>query len=377
MSIGVRIVFFVAIVAMHIFIYFVLFRNLSDNPIIRHFGKAIIICNMLFIIIFLKLYHTNINPVLYTILSSSIGIFWIAFCVCVIALIVRLVILGFFGGLTLYQLSFWISIISCCFIAFFSVLSFYINSKEHVISRQEIAIKGLKESINIALLTDVHIDVLMDKGKVASLVDNVNGLNADIIALGGDVVDNYYDIVKDSVNELGRLRAKYGIYYVLGNHEYHYDVYKILDSLKSMGINTLLNQSITLNNIGINISGIADVVGYMSAFRNTPLAPNLDEALKNVNSNFPTILLSHQPKIIKYLSNQDISLILSGHTHGGQLFPFDYLVLLDQPFVDGLHKFRHGDRESQIFISRGVGWWGMPMRLFKRREINLLTLTPA
>ena len=137
-----------------------------------------------------------------------------------------------------------------------------------------------------------------------------------------------------------------------------------------------MNQNVTLYNIGINIAGIADLAGQMGSFKDSILTPNLVATLTNANNKLPTILLSHQPKIINYFNGEHIDLVLSGHTHGGQIFPFHLLVLFDQPFLYGLHSFIHNNKTSQIFISQGVGWWGMPMRLFGRREINMLHLMP-
>lgn len=415
MPISMRIVFFVAVVLLHIFIYFMLFKNISPNPAIKHIGKLVVLANFLCIVIFLRIYHSNISPLLYTIISSSIGVFWICVNVSLLVLIARTIIRFSFGNLTLYEWQGKILLIAWIVIVGLVSLSFYINARQPKIEEQDIVIKNLKQPLNIALITDLHIDVLMDKNKVAKIVTQVNDLKPDIIMLSGDIVDNYYKIVQDSVAQLGNLKAKYGIYYALGNHEYHYDTYTILKELNNLGITILVNQNMVLNNLGLNIAGIADLAGSMRMFKDSFLAPNLAKTLSSVNKNYPTILLSHQPKIARYIGNYDVDLILSGHTHGGQLFPFHLLVLLDQPFLSGLHSFSHDARHNaailesksieskslessvnegvfdissdadsnasdlaskttQIYISRGTGWWGMPMRLFSRREISLLHL---
>lgn len=376
MSIGMRIVFFVAIILMHIFIYFVLFKNISTSPIIKHIGKCIVVANFVCIILFFKLYHTHTNAMLYTFLSSSLGIFWISFNVALITFVLTLCIRLGFGAFSLYKLESIIIIIAWFAIAFLTCLSFYLNTKKPNVVEEKIIINNLKQPLQIALFTDMHIDVLMNQKQVAQIVDQTNALNPDIIVMVGDIIDNYYSIVQDSVRELGRLKAKYGVYYVLGNHEYYYDTYTILKELHDLGITTLVNQNVTLYNIGINIAGIADLAGQMRSFKDSILTPNLVATLTNANNKLPTILLSHQPKIINYFNGEHIDLVLSGHTHGGQIFPFHLLVLFDQPFLYGLHSFIHNNKTSQIFISQGVGWWGMPMRLFGRREINMLHLMP-
>ncbi|MWV61807.1 metallophosphoesterase [Helicobacter saguini] len=374
MPISMRIVFFIVVVLLHIFIYFMLFKNISPTPAIKHLGKFIVIANFLCIAIFLRLYHTQMNAAIYTILSSSIGVFWICVNVALLVLIVNTIVRLGFGYLTLYEWQGKILLVAWVAIFALVALSFYINAREPKIVEQEIKIANLKQPLSIALITDLHIDVLMDKKSVAKIVEQTNALNADIVVLGGDIVDNYYKIVQDSVLELRNLKGKYGVFYALGNHEYHYDTYTIIKSLDNLGINTLINQSMVLNNLGLNVAGVADLMGRFGAFKDSILAPNLDKTLSSSNSEYPTILISHQPKIIRELGSRKIDLVLSGHTHGGQLFPFHLLVLLDQPFLQGLHEFEHDGQHSQIYISSGAGWWGMPMRLFSRREISLLRL---
>lgn len=347
-----------------------------SSPFIRHIGKLIICCNFLCIVVFLKLYHTNINPLHYTILSSSLGIFWISFNIALLVFILCLGIKLIFGAFVLENLQIPIILTAWCVIATLTLWSFYLNAKEPQVIETHITLPGIAKPLNIAVLTDLHIDVLMDKNEVAKIVSQTNNLHPDIILLGGDIVDNYYNIVSDSVAMLGNLKAKYGIYYVLGNHEYHYDTYTIIKALNNLGITTLINQSMVLRNLNLNISGIADLMGNQPQFKDSVLVPDLAKTLANSDKQYATILLSHQPKAIRLLQDEDIGLVVSGHTHGGQIFPFQLLVLLDQPFLSGLHSWEHNGRQTQVYVSKGAGWWGMPMRLFERREISLLRLTP-
>ncbi|RDU67108.1 metallophosphoesterase [Helicobacter didelphidarum] len=376
MPISMRIAFFIAVILLHVFIYFILFKNISASPMIKHLGKFIVFVNFFCIIIFLKLYHMQMNPILYTILSSTLGIFWISLSVAFLVFIIAMCIRFGFGYFTLYQLQPKILLIAWCVIGILVSLSFYLNAKKPSVVEQTIEIENLKQSLNVVLLTDLHIDVLMDKRKVAKLVQQSNELKPDIIILGGDIVDNYYPIVQESVKELGGLKAKYGTFYVLGNHEYYYDTYTILRALNNLGITTLINQNIVLRNLGINIAGVADLAGQRGTFKQSVLAPNIIKTLESSYERFPTIFISHQPKIIKYFNGENVSLVLSGHTHGGQIFPFHFLVMIEQPFLQGLHSFHHGNKDSQIYISKGAGWWGMPMRLFDTREISFLHLIP-
>lgn len=377
MAFSIRIVFFILLILLHIFIYYMLFKNISTSPFIRHIGKLIVFSNFLCIIIFLRLYHTHIDSLYYTILSSSLGIFWISCNIAFLVFLITFSIRFIFGSFVLENLQIPIILIAWCSIIVLTLWSFYLNAKEPQVVTTQIALHGITKPLNVAVLTDMHIDVLMDKKAVEKVVSKTNSLSPDIILLVGDIVDNYYNVVEDSVSMLGNLKAKYGIYYVLGNHEYHYDTYTIIKALNNLGITTLINQTMVLRNLHLNIAGIADLMGNQTKFKDSVLVPDLAKTLAYSDRQYPTILLAHQPKTINLLQNEDIGLVISGHTHGGQIFPFHLLVLLDQPFLSGLHTWNHQGKQTQIYVSRGVGWWGMPMRLFERREISLLQLIPS
>ena len=354
-----------------------LFKNISTSPFIRHIGKLIVFGNFLCIVVFLRLYHTHINSLYYTILSSSLGIFWISCNIAFIVFLVTLCIRFISGAFVLENLQIPIILTAWCSIIILTLWSFYLNAKEPQVITTQIELSGITKPLDVVVLTDMHIDVLMDKKAVEKIVSQTNSLSPDIILLGGDIVDNYYHIVEDSVSELGNLKAKYGIYYVLGNHEYYYDTYTIIKALNKLGITTLTNQAMVLRNLNLNIAGIADLMGNQAKFKDSVLVPDLAKTLAYSDKQYPTILLSHQPKIINLLKDEDIGLVVSGHTHGGQIFPFHLLVLLDQPFLSGLHTWEHQGKQTQVYVSKGVGWWGMPMRLFERREISLLQLRPS
>lgn len=377
MAFSIRILFFILLILLHVFIYYMLFKNISINPFIRHIGKLIVCSNFICIIVFLRLYHTHIDSLYYTILSSSLGIFWISCNIALLVFLVTLCIRLVFGAFVLENLQIPIISIAWCSIIVLTLWSFYLNAKEPQVVTTQVALSGITKPLNVVVLTDMHIDVLMDKKAVSKIVVQTNSLSPDIILLGGDIVDNYYHVVADSVSELGNLKAKYGIYYVLGNHEYYYDTYTIMKALNKLGIITLTNQAMVLRNLNLNIAGIADLMGNQAKFKDSVLVPDLDKTLAYSDKQYPTILLAHQPKTIKLLQNEDIGLVVSGHTHGGQIFPFHLLVLLDQPFLSGLHNWEHQGKQTQVYVSKGVGWWGMPMRLFERREIGLLQLIPS
>jgi predicted MPP superfamily phosphohydrolase len=150
---------------------------------------------------------------------------------------------------------------------------------------------------------------------------------------------------------------------VLGNHEYFHNPKKIIEFIrKNTDFNVLLNEVAILDTLRVNIVGVTDLFGYRAKY----LEPNFDKAFDSIDDQYPTILLTHQPKSIEYLGSHKPDIILSGHTHGGQIWPFNYLVSLQQPYVKGLHNLGYG---GKIYINSGIGFWGPPMRLGSQAEI--------
>jgi len=148
----------------------------------------------------------------------------------------------------------------------------------------------------------------------------------------------------------------------LGNHEYFHNPEEIIKYIRTTNIKLLLNENIQIDDLKLNVVGVTDLVGYrMQLFE-----PDIHKAFKDTNPEYKTILLAHQPKFIEYLDSYKPELILSGHTHGGQIWPFGYLVKLQQPYVKGLHTLVNG---SSIYVNSGIGFWGPPMRLASQAEI--------
>lgn len=175
---------------------------------------------------------------------------------------------------------------------------------------------------------------------------------------------------RDILAELKHLESAYGTFFVTGNHEYFHDIAKIIESLKELDIRVLENENIYIGDEGegFNLAGVYDIFGY----RTKSYVPDLSKALENLK-NSPTILLAHQPKYIEEVTHS-VDLMLSGHTHGGQLFPFRFLVKLQQPYISALHQH---NKELQIYVNKGTGFWGPPMRLGACSEITEITLIPA
>jgi len=234
----------------------------------------------------------------------------------------------------------------------------YEGMKEPVVN----VVKFEKFDFSIVQISDLHIGGLIDRAFVKHAVEKINALQPDIVCITGDIIDTALEGVKDTILELTKIQAKHGMYYILGNHEYFHEPFKIIDFMKKTNITLLLNENIQINALKLNIVGVTDRIGY----RTNVLVPDIHKAFKGCNEAYKTVLLAHQPKFIEELGNYTPELILSGHTHGGQIWPFEYLVRLQQPYVKGLHKLPNG---SFIYVNSGIGFWGPPMRLDSQAEI--------
>ncbi len=245
--------------------------------------------------------------------------------------------------------------------------------KRPELNKVDIYIKDLGfEELTVVQLTDVHIGNTIGKEFVAECVERINALKPDIVVITGDLLDRKIEDAKDDLSPLKELKTRFGTYFVLGNHEYYHGAEDIANYMPQLNIKALLNDSVTIRegSKAINIVGIND----LQSIRFEVLPIDTYRAFENVDKQAPTILLSHQPKSIEEVKNKNYDLMISGHTHGGQIFPFGFLVMLQQPFLSGLHAVT---TTKQIFVSRGTGYWGPPVRVFAPSEISVLTLKPS
>ena len=234
----------------------------------------------------------------------------------------------------------------------------YEGSKEPVVNVVELD----RFDFSIVQISDLHIGGLIDKDFIQASVQKINALKPDIVCITGDLIDTALNGIKETIRELDGIKAKHGIYYILGNHEYFHDPLKIIAFIKTTKMTLLLNESIQIDALKVNIVGVTDRIGY----RTDILKPDIHKAFSRCDKNYKTVLLAHQPKFIEELGSYRPELILSGHTHGGQVWPFEYLIRLQQPYVKGLHKLPNG---SHIYVNSGIGFWGPPMRLASQAEI--------
>ena len=236
-------------------------------------------------------------------------------------------------------------------------------------------IKGLPEDFEgfrIVQITDVHISPTFRRSAVEEIVAVVNALNADIVALTGDLVDGTVDQLADDVAPLGKIKSAKGNYFVTGNHEYYSGAIEWIAEIRRLGFTVLINEHriITSGNSKMLLAGVTD-------YREGRMLPgHRSDPLKALNAAPKTdlkILLAHQPKSIFDAARAGYDLQISGHTHGGQFFPWNLVVGFTQPYVSGLHK--HAD--TQIYVSRGTGYWGPPVRVGSPSEITLIKLVSA
>lgn len=317
-------------------------------------------------------YYPAIPSELYFLLSIPIGIIFLLFCVTLFY--------DLFGiSIDILPLSqdrrvFFrksLDIAALGFATLLTVRSIW-EARHIVIENINIPIKNLKKDFKIVQLSDIHIGGLIDKKFIKDMVTKVNALNADLVVITGDLIDIKIKFAKKAINELANLKSNYGTFFITGNHEFFHDIDEILNELKLNNINILDNKSIYIGekNMGFNLIGVNDLFGY----RIGKYMPDINKAISQCDKNSPSILLAHQPLFVEEAQNFDIDLMLSGHTHGGQLYPFRFLVQLQQPYVAGYYK--HNDK-LQVYVNRGTGYWGPPMRLGAVSEITLLNITTA
>jgi predicted MPP superfamily phosphohydrolase len=211
----------------------------------------------------------------------------------------------------------------------------------------------------IVQLTDVHIGPILGDDFAAKVVSRVNALAPDLIVITGDLVDGRLEELRPHVEPLRGLKARDGVYAVTGNHEYYWNANPWLEHLRSLGIQILRNQHVTIHD-AFELAGVDD----SSASEDVP------RALAERDAALPVVLLAHHPRTIERAVAGGVDLQLSGHTHGGQLLPLGWLSRLFEPHVAGLARFG----STWLYVSEGTGFWGPPMRIGTSPEIALLTL---
>ena len=224
----------------------------------------------------------------------------------------------------------------------------------------------------IAQITDVHVGPTIGRAFLEELVAKTNAMEPDVVAITGDLVDGTVARLGPLLEPLSRLKARHGVYFVTGNHEYFSGAAEWVAHLATLGVRVLRNERVSIEKDGaaLDLAGIDDPTGGNFL---PDHGPDLAGALAGRDPARPLVLLAHQPRQVHEAAEHGVSLQISGHTHGGQIFPFNFLVPLQQPFVAGLHRVR----DTAIYVSRGTGYWGPPMRVGAPAELTRIELTRA
>jgi predicted MPP superfamily phosphohydrolase len=217
-------------------------------------------------------------------------------------------------------------------------------------------------SYTIAHLTDVHIGPLIGREFAETLVRRVNALEPDAIVITGDLVDGRLSELRPHIEPLRQLRARDGVFAVTGNHEYYWNAPAWLEHIRSLGIQVLRNEHVTIAN-AFQLAGVDD----------STMTEDVPRAVANRDPKLPLVLLAHHPRTIERAMQAGVDLQLSGHTHGGQLLPLGWLARLFDPKVAGLARFGN----TWLYVSEGTGFWGPPLRVGTRCEIAAVTLVPG
>ncbi|GFO43737.1 hypothetical protein PoB_007024200 [Plakobranchus ocellatus] len=266
-----------------------------------------------------------------------------------------------------------------------SMLGLYTASKPPPVRHVKIPVRDLPsnlDGLSIVQISDIHLGPTVGFTKLDMIVDIVNTQEADIVVLTGDLVDGKVQSLRSAAKPLGRVLSKYGNFFVSGNHEYYTgDVDNWFSYVRSLGFVVLHNSNVqvpakvTGNQGQICVAGAddiqADSVGYPGH------RFDVASAVNGCSESQPVILLTHQPRAAKRAldSNHKIDLVLSGHTHGGQVFPMILGAYLLNPFYLGLYQY--GPAGSHVYVNEGTQYWGIPMRIGTSTEITHITLTKA
>ncbi|MFK0262036.1 metallophosphoesterase [Streptomyces angustmyceticus] len=215
----------------------------------------------------------------------------------------------------------------------------------------------------IAVVSDIHLGPILGRAHTRRVVETINRTDPDLVAIVGDLVDGSVADLAPAAEPLRGLRSRHGAYFVTGNHEYYSGAGSWVDHVRELGIHPLENARTELP--GFDLAGVNDVTGQTEQ-----AGPDYDRALSGRDSSRAVVLMAHQPVTIHDTVRFGVDLQLSGHTHGGQMWPFTYLAAATNPTVAGLE--RHGD--TQLYVTRGAGAWGPPVRLGAPPDVTVVEL---
>ena len=229
------------------------------------------------------------------------------------------------------------------------------------------------DGFRIVQISDVHAGLTIKRDFIETIAEEIKNLSPDLIAFTGDMADGSVPHLKNDLEPLANVYAPHGKFFITGNHEYYSGVEQWVTHARDMGYDVLMNEHrlVTKNGASFVLAGVTDYSGggFSPAHKSDPA-----KALNGAPKELAKILLAHQPRTLFHVNDLDLDLVLMGHTHGGQFFPWNLVATIGQPFIKGLNKYN--DR-TWAYVSKGTGYWGPPVRVGARSEITVLTLKKA
>ncbi|MBC7741187.1 MAG: metallophosphoesterase [Bdellovibrionaceae bacterium] len=343
----------------HYFIFKVITRSIPEETVFNLALATWFILSLLLMPVGFVISSLPLKKFLYPL--TWYGYIWLGFFQIIIffALIEALITI-FYS----HPYSYWILITSLLI----SVWALYKGLKRPTLIRHKISGPASIKGLTLVQISDLHVGLLhLNQKWLESVVKQVNELNADIVAITGDLVEGAFSEIAPKLECLKSVSARLEKYYVTGNHEYIHGSGPWEKRLVDLGYRNLHNENhvLTFRKARILIAGVPD---RMVPRFDPKLKSNPDLALKINQDVDYRILLAHEPASVHDIKLEKCDLILSGHTHGGQIFPFGVLVRLVQPLVKGFKRFG----STLVFAHQGTGLWGPPMRWFTRSEIVLI-----
>ena len=261
----------------------------------------------------------------------------------------------------------WSNLVVVLLAVFLSVYAVYEAVKIPNLREVTFTSPKIKQEVRLVHLSDLHINKSTPAKRIQAIVEKVNAQNPDFIVITGDSVDAKTSEIRDKVKILSSLKSKEGVFVVIGNHELYSGLLAWLKEFERLGFKVLFNDGVQIASGQVYLAGVADTFYQTKGLSLKPLAKN-----KKIAGNPYRILLAHYPQYADYIADFKVDLQLSGHTHGGQIFPFHFLVWRANKYLAG--SYRVG--ASDLYVSRGAGYWGPPMRLFAPSEIALIKIKP-
>jgi len=225
------------------------------------------------------------------------------------------------------------------------------------------------DGFTIAQISDLHIGAFLRRDFVQSLADEIGRLSPDVVVLTGDIADGTPDKLLPELMPLASLHPPHGLYYVTGNHEYYWGASLWTDAVRRLGFRVLTNENVVFEKDGrsLTLAGVPDITSLRMEM---PPYPDPVKARLGAPVGAPAILLSHQPKTLSLAKKAGFAAQISGHTHAGQYFPFTWIIHLFEPYRHGLY-----DSDGfKLYVNKGAGFWGPPLRTGGPGEITLITL---